>query len=64
MSVVRVVVVDPEPVNPADDIIVFQVPENGRAHKLLTSLLDKAGIQNVTMEAPKPKRRRKSDAPA
>lgn len=61
MSVVRVVVVDPQPETAADDIIVFQVPENSRAHRLLVDLLEKAGIQNVTIE-PKPyKRRRKGE---
>lgn len=61
MSVVRVIVVDPEPENAADDLVIFQVPESGRAHKLLVSLCERAGLQVVTIEAPKRKPRRKKE---
>lgn len=62
MSIVRVIVVDPEPTGP-DDLIVYQVPEHSRAHKLLISLCEQAGLQHVTIEAPKAKPRRKPQAP-
>lgn len=49
--IVRLVVVDPRPKDPRDDIVVYQVPENGRAHELLVELLDAANIQHVVIEA-------------
>ena len=60
MSVVRVIVVDPMPRDACNDLVVYQVPENGRAHKLLQELCDGAGLQHVTIE---PTRKKKTAAP-
>ena len=51
MSVIRVCVINPNPENPRDDVVVYQVPENSQALRLLTNLLDKQGIEWVTIES-------------
>ena len=47
MSFVSVMVVDPEPMEHTDDVIVFQVPENSRALALLIELLNNSGIEHT-----------------
>lgn len=59
MTVVRVIVVDPAPDKPNEDLVVYQVPERSRAHHLLQFLCDKAGLQHVTIEPPISRRRPK-----
>lgn len=55
MSIVRVIVVDPEPRDAADDLCIYQVPEKSRAHELLVSLCERAKLQFVTLE-PQPRK--------
>lgn len=58
--IVRMIVVDPRPNKPEDDLVVYQVPENSRAHKLLEEVFDAQGIEHTLLGvAPK---RRKQDA--
>ena len=44
-------VVDPDPKNPREDVISYQVPENSRAHKLLVEMLDQNGYEHVKIES-------------
>lgn len=53
MAIIRVLAINPAPKHAHDDIIIFQVPENSPAHKLLTSLLDNADIEHVAVEFPR-----------
>jgi hypothetical protein len=57
MAIIRVVVVDPQPRTPCDDIIVYQVPENSRACELLCKMLEVSEVQHVKIEPTKPKRK-------
>lgn len=56
MGIIRIMVVDPEPRKPLEDVIVYQVPERSRAHELLTQLLDEAGIEYVDLKAKRKKK--------
>lgn len=47
--IIRIIAVDPEPRDPADDVVVWQVPESSRAYCLLTQMLDEAGIEWTTL---------------
>ncbi len=49
--IIRIMVQDPAPRNPQDDIIVYQVPENSRAHELLLEMLDYRNIEYVLVES-------------
>lgn len=53
MSIIRIIAVDPQPRTPTDDIVIYQVPENSRAHELLVYLFEGAGIEYTTLEFPK-----------
>lgn len=50
--IVRLIAVDPRPRKGESDLVVYQVPENSRAHKLLEELLDEAGIEHALIESP------------
>lgn len=54
--IIRVCVIDPEPRNPMDDVLVFQVPENSRQHELLTELLHDAGLEFVAIQSTRKRR--------
>lgn len=54
--IIRIVVVDPDPPEPHDDVLVYQVPENSRAMALLIQLLQDSGIEHTTIESPRKKR--------
>jgi hypothetical protein len=56
---IRIMVVDPEPKNPRDDALVFQLPEHSRQEELFCWLLDEANIEWVKIEAPAYKRKAK-----
>lgn len=49
--IIRIIAIDPEPRDPRDDVIVYQVPEHSRAHELLMQLLESAGIECVEIES-------------
>lgn len=50
--IIRVCVIDPEPRDPRNDVLVFQVPERSRQYELLVRLLEQASLDFVTIEAP------------
>jgi hypothetical protein len=50
--IVRLIAVDPRPRIGESDLVVYQVPQNGRAHLLLVELLDAAGIEHTLLETP------------
>lgn len=50
MSISRLIVIDPAPRDPANDLIVYQLPERSRARELLIELLDREGIEWVEIE--------------
>jgi hypothetical protein len=60
MSIMRVMVTDPTPRHPKDDIIVYQVPEKSRACELLVELLAKHGLDFVEIPG-KPNGRKVTD---
>lgn len=47
--IIRIIAVDPEPRAPADDVVVWQVPEHSRACELLTGMLDERGVEWTTL---------------
>lgn len=49
--IIRVIVIDPDPRDPRDDVIVYQVPENSRAQGLLIQLLENSGLEFVEIES-------------
>ena len=49
--IIRICVVDPNPRDPRDDVVTFQVPERSRAHELLVELLEAAGHEFITIES-------------
>lgn len=49
--IIRVIVIDPDPRDPRDDVIVYQVPENSRAQELLIQLLENSGLEFVEIES-------------
>jgi hypothetical protein len=55
--ITRIVVIDPCPRDPRDDVIVYQVPEKSRAHELLMEMLESQRLEHVELTSPK---RRKS----
>ncbi len=57
--IIRILVVDPDPKNPIDDVIVYQVPEKSRQEQLLTKLLDDAGLDWTRVRSPRKKRTKK-----
>lgn len=57
--IIRVIAVDPNPRRGESDLVVYQVPENSAAHRLLTHLLDSAGIEWTQLDAPATSRKRK-----
>lgn len=48
--IIRIIAIDPNPREPNEDIIVYQVPEHSRAAELLISLLDGAKIEWVDIK--------------
>lgn len=56
--IVRVIVIDPKPRDPRDDVVVYQVPEKSRAHELLIDILDRLGLEHVVIDSVPPKKRR------
>lgn len=58
--ILRLIVIDPAPPLGKSDMLVYQVPENSREMKLLVKLLTDAGIEWVSVSAPRqPKRKEK-----
>lgn len=49
--IIRICVVDPSPRDPANDVLVFQVPENSRQEELLLELLESSGLDYVKIGA-------------
>lgn len=49
--ITRVIVIDPSPRDPRDDVIVYQVPEKSRAHELLLELLAQRRLEFVEIES-------------
>lgn len=45
--ITRIMVIDPNPRDPKDDTIVYQVPERSRAYELLLDMLTQAGLSWV-----------------
>ena len=56
--IIRILVVDPAPRNALEDLIVYQVPENSRAHELLEQLLSDAGLEHEAITSIRTKRRK------
>jgi hypothetical protein len=52
MSIIRVIAVDPRPRPMQEDIVIYQVPENSRAHQLLVETFTGAKIEFVELGAP------------
>lgn len=50
--IVRLIVVDPRPRKGESDLVVYQVPENSRAHQLLVELCEAAKLEVVLVETP------------
>lgn len=50
--IIRLIAVDPRPRKGESDLVVYQVPENSRAHQLLCELLDEAKIEWALIETP------------
>lgn len=48
--IIRIIVVDPNP-RTEDDLVVYQVPENSRAMKLLCTLLSSHDIEHVIVKS-------------
>jgi len=59
---IRYLVIDPQPKNPLDDTIVFQIPENSRQEELFISMLETSDLEYVKIEAPKPSGRGRKKA--
>lgn len=57
----RVVVVSPEN---KDDLLIFQVPLNSAAHRLLVSMLEETGHEYAILQPTPATRRRKKSQPA
>lgn len=51
--IIRIIVIDPRPMDPRDDVIVYQVPENSRAHELLVELLEGRRLEYVEIQSTK-----------
>lgn len=49
--IIRIIAIDPQPRDPRDDVVVYQVPEKSRAYELLLKLLSDAGIEYVEVQA-------------
>lgn len=58
--IIRIIAIDPDPRDPRDDVIVYQVPEKSRAHELLVELLERHGIEHVEMESTAMRRRQRT----
>ena len=58
--IVRIMVVDPKPRNPLEDVIVYQVPEKSRAYELLLEMLDTQDIDYVEIASPRKKRKKRA----
>lgn len=63
MSIVRIIVIDPQPRDPSADIIVYQVPEHSRALELLIEMLDERSIEHVELESKPYGSKRRKRAP-
>lgn len=61
--IIRLIAVDPRPHKGESDLVIYQVPENSRAHKLLEELMDAAGIEHTLIETP-PKKGTQFAAPS
>jgi len=60
--ITRIVVIDPAPRDPRDDVVVYQVPERSRAYELLITLLNSADIEWVEVAGkPRSKNHAKTD---
>lgn len=54
--IVRILVVDPNPRDPNNDIVVYQVPENSRAYELLMTMLEYSGFEFTSVKTKQFKR--------
>lgn len=50
--IIRLIAVDPRPRQGESDLVVYQVPENSRAHELLVEAFGELGIEVVAIETP------------
>ena len=55
--ITRIVVIDPCPRDPRDDVIIYQVPEKSRAHELLLEMLEARKSEHVEIFSPRRKNR-------
>jgi len=53
--IIRLIAVDPRPAIAETDIVIYQVPENSRAHKLLVETFTSVGIEFVEL-GPSPRK--------
>jgi hypothetical protein len=58
--IIRVIVIDPRPRDPRDDVIVYQVPEKSRAHELLIEMLEDRRLEFVEIQSVKKLKEKKS----
>lgn len=58
--IIRVIVIDPNPRDPRDDVIVYQVPEKSRAHELLIDMLQGCHLEFVEIQSTKKLKEKKS----
>lgn len=55
--IIRLLVVDPQPRDLRDDIVIYQVPEKSRAHELLIEMCDERGLDHTTVAFPRRKKK-------
>jgi hypothetical protein len=51
--ITRVIVIDPRPRDPRDDVIVYQVPDKSRAYELLIEMLEERHLEFIEIESTK-----------
>lgn len=52
--IIRLIAIDPRPTDSGhSDVVVYQVPENSRAHKLLEEVFNREGIEHTTLATSK-----------
>lgn len=58
--IIRIIVIDPNPRDPRDDVIVYQVPEKSRAYELLVELLSARRLEFVEIQSIRKLKEKKS----
>lgn len=51
--IIRLIAVDPRPRADRSDLLVYQVPENSREHRLLEECFSTLGIEHAVVAAPR-----------